>query len=239
MKTSRATIVLAVLFLCACSRQSGIRRGTLSSDAGEDAAGGAAESSATIEVGGSGRLDGAEDYADDSGNVGVSGQCGSQIGFEITLADGVDAGTLCETGCDGMSVAMASGDTQLAIGRLLSTAVQAVWVTTQPVSGCVVLCDTCHPADCPMCVRCSPFSGGGGIHIWDGSYFPNGGTCNGVSCMGPPRCAPLGHYTATFCVSRCEASVSGNLCMPREDMACSTVEFDLPSTTTLNVELGP
>jgi hypothetical protein len=172
------------------------------------------------------------------GDAGSAGQCGSEIAFQIAVAPGVDPNTLCLIPCDGVSVILTSGTTQLWLGFVWTPDFRIVWTASpERYFRGAVSCDTCSgtpTSSCPGGIETFPAAGIN--RVWSGDYFASGDTCNGQPCMGPPACAPLGHYVATVCVTR--GGVSGNVCIPSQNAACSTVEFDLPSTTTLAVELG-
>jgi hypothetical protein len=164
--------------------------------------------------------------ANDSGDAGSAGQCGSQITFQIAAAP---ADSFCAYNCDSLStIAFTSGSTQLLADDI-----------SYPL--CAAICDSCDARPlCPPCPGIRPFPAAGFNYHWDGSYFPSGGTCGEQPCRGPRLCARAGHYTGTFCAMR--GTVSRDHCTPlqfMQDMACSTVEFDLPSTMTVAVELGP
>jgi len=61
-----------------------------------------------------------------------------------------------------------------------------------------------------------------------------------AALSGTSRLRARGHYTGTFCAMR--GSVVGSHCTPLQGTqatACATVEFDLPSTATIAVAIGP
>ena len=165
--------------------------------------------------------------ANDSGDTGSAGQCGSQVTFQIAATP---AESFCAYGCDTLgTIAFASATTRLTAGDI-----------AEPL--CVALCDHCDALPlCHSCIGFRPFPATGFNYSWDGSYFATGGTCGTQPCRGPHLCAPAGHYTGEFCAMRGSASVSSYSygCTPAQDTACRTVEFDLPSTTTIAVELVP
>jgi len=165
-------------------------------------------------------------FANDSGDAGSAGYCGSQVTFQIAAAP---AESFCTYGCDTLStMAFASQ-----VARFTASDI------AQPI--CVAICDQCDAL--PLCHSCpgsGPFPATGISRVWDGSYFARGGTCGTRPCRGPRLCAPSGHYFGEFCAMR--GVVSDNYCTPLQfiqDEACTTVEFDLPSTTTVAVEIGP
>jgi len=187
----------------------------------------------------------ASDIAADSGVDGV-GPCGSQISFHMTTVADVDPATLCLYGCDGLSTVMTSDQTQFAVSTLFLPGIRALWSPAQTDIGCVVLCDACRRLLCPPC----PNVGGGSVlsggldRVWDGTFSPDDGTCNGQTCVGPARCAPPGRYTTQICVPR-GIVVNKTCVLPYvldsaavNHQVCTTVAFDLPSTATVSVELG-
>jgi hypothetical protein len=166
------------------------------------------------------------DSANDSADTGPAGQCGSQVTFQIAAAA---PDSLCAYGCDTVStITLASGSSQLSAADI-----------AYPL--CEAVCDSCDARPlCPSCPGISPFPAAGISRTWDGSYLPSGGTCGTQPCRGPRVCAPAGHYTGTFCAMR--GSVVGSHCTPLQGTqatACATVEFDLPSTATIAVAIGP
>ena len=162
-------------------------------------------------------------FANDSGDAGSAGYCGSQVTFQIAAAP---AESFCAYGCDTLStMAFASQSARFTASDI-----------AQPI--CVAICDQCDAL--PFCHSCpgpGPFPATGIRRVWDGSYFASGGTCGARACRGPRLCAPAGHYIGEFCARR--GVVSDNYCTLQPDTACATVEFDLPATTTVAVELGP
>jgi hypothetical protein len=165
--------------------------------------------------------------ANNSGDTGSAGQCGSQVTFQIVATP---TESFCAYGCDNLwTIAFASGLTRLTASDVAE-------------STCLATCDQCDARPvCPPCAGFLPFPATGFNYSWDGSYFATGGTCGTLPCRGSHLCASPGHYTGEFCAMRGSASVSSYSygCTPTQDTACRTVEFDLPSTTTIAVDLGP
>jgi hypothetical protein len=176
--------------------------------------------------------------ADTSGEASGAGSCGSEISFQIDLAPNVDPNSLCTLPCDGVSVSVTSGSIQLWLGFVATMSGRFVWTgSTQQYFRGAATCETCAN---PPSVSCP-----GGIatfpstriaRVWSGEYFAIGPTCDGKPCINPAVCALPGHYTAAVCAT--QGLASGGHCTPSEGTICSTVEFDLPSTVALSVELG-
>ena len=196
-----------------------------SGDTGTDAATGTDTS-----VGDIGGVTDPRTSTSDSGDNGDSGPCGSQVVFKILPLPGVDPNSFCSYGCYGLStITFTSAFTQLTADDI-----------AQPT--CVPLCDECDGvviSGCHSCPSGFPLFLAVDFHnySWDGSYFTKSTCGGGKVCQGPQLCASAGHYTGEFCALR--GSVSGNYCTPLQEAACTTVEFDLPSTATIAVELGP
>ena len=175
-------------------------------------------------------------------------RCGSQVSFHIAPAPGLDTSTLCPFyGCETMSATISSGAIQFGAGSYLSPAESVMW-SGLTINGCGLLCDTCQEVFCHSCVVLGIFTRLIYDRVWDGSYFLQG-TCNGEACMGPTACAPAGHYVANFCVQKgvtAKEGLSDVGCYPLSELneslaqplACGSVEFDLPSTVWLSVNLG-
>ena len=253
MRVSRFITPLLILTLLSCEGRRALKIGT---DAGRDlldsetasapadAPSGLVDgTTASIPVDAPSGLAEASGIAADSG-VDGTGSCGSQISFHIGSAADVDPATLCLYGCDGLSVVMSSGQTQFAVSTFLVYGIQAVWSPGQTSIGCAVLCDGCSQLLCPPCPLAGSVPARGLDRAWDGTFSPDDGTCNGKACVGPARCAPPGHYSAQFCVPR-GITVNKTCVLPSvlgsatsNTSYCTTVAFDLPSTTTLSVELG-
>jgi hypothetical protein len=172
----------------------------------------------------------AETGAGSSGDTGSAGSCGSAIAFEIVAIAGIDPGSFCTYGCYG-------------IQEIIFTSASAQFTADDiAYPNCTRLCDACGatPA-CHSCPGINPFPPEGISYNWDGSYWGNG-TCGTQPCRGPQQCAPSGRYTGEFCAMR--GSTASGRCAPSQgvgsqDLSCTTVEFDLPSTSTIAVELGP
>jgi hypothetical protein len=171
-----------------------------------------------------------ETFPGSSTDTGNSGSCGSALSFQIVAAAGIDSGSFCTYGCYGVEkIVFTSGSAQ---------------VTADDIAypNCTPLCGACGTT--PICHSCSginPLPPAGVSYDWDGAYWGNG-TCGAQACRGPRLCAPPGHYTGEFCAVR--GSTDSGRCTPSQgvgsqDVSCSTVEFDLPSTATITVELGP
>ncbi len=163
-------------------------------------------------------------------DVGAAGSCGSRISFSIVAAAGVDPGSFCTYGCNSIGeIAFANNDIQLTTDDVVAP-------------NCVSLCDACgSPTLCHSCSGIGLFPSAGVNYTWDGSHWATG-ICGANSCRGPRLCAPAGHFAGTFCAWR-GTTVSGR-CTPSQgspgaDVSCTTVEFDLPSTESITVELGP
>jgi len=228
--------VVAIVVVAGCGRHGigtkpfAVTDGATSADGPNDDAGDFADTGASANDSG--------DSGNDAGDAAPVGQCASQISFQVSAAPGVDPATFCLGGCDGMSAVLTSGSIQLTAGLLLTLQNQVVW-TSRSMGGCVQLCDACGSRLlCPPCPGFYGFPPGGvEYHMWDGSHFATGGTCDGEPCMGPQLCAPTGHYTAKFCVAL--GTAAGGGCTPLQDTACGTAEFDLPSIATVAVQLSP
>lgn len=172
----------------------------------------------------------AETSTGSSSDTGSAESCGSALSFKIVAAAGIDPGSFCTYGCYGVEeIVFTSGPAQ---------------VTADDIEypNCTPLCDACGMTPpCHSCPGVNPLPSAGFSYDWDGSYWGNG-TCGVQACRGPRLCAPPGHYTGEFCAVR--GSTDSGRCTPSQglgsqDVSCSTVEFDLPSTATIAVELGP
>lgn len=220
----RNRIAVAALLVGGCSRTSTDRMPPALVDAATDPEV-AGESARDVRV-----PEEAESSAGSSNDTGSVGACGSGISFQIVAALGVDPGSFCTYGCNLIQkITFTSGSSQVTADDI-----------AQP--NCVPLCDACDkvPA-CHSCVGINQFPLAGVGYDWDGSYRASA-TCGAQACRGPQVCAPAGHYIGEFCALR-GTTVSGR-CTPSQglgsqDVSCSTVEFDLPSTATFTVELGP
>ncbi len=251
MKMGRHGLVLVAFSLLGCGRSDTTRRDSAVADHSADSEVNSdaaldipafedADSSSDAAAGPEVNLDAAWDVgvfvdaeisADGSSDSGTAGSCGSRLSFQIVAATGVDPGSFCTYGCNWIErIAFTSGSFQVTADDI-----------AQPA--CVPLCDTCDKLpDCHSCVGINPFPATGLNYVWDGHYFPSGTCGGGQSCRGPQVCAPAGHYTGEFCALR-GTTVSGR-CTPSQglgsqDVSCTTVELDLPSTATFTVELGP
>jgi len=164
--------------------------------------------------------------ASDSRDAGAAGLCGSGISFQIAAAPGVDPDSFCTAGCSVVAkTTFTFGSTQISADDI-----------SEP--NCVALCEQCDVTPiCHSCIGIGLLPAAGFKFSWDGSYRTSAGTCGGRPCRGPRLCAPAGRYTGEFCILR--GSVSGGRCFPSQDTSCSTVEFDVPSTATIAVEIGP
>jgi hypothetical protein len=194
-----------------------------------------ADGAADLDLGGGAAGDGGalEEAASPAGgsiDTAPFGDCGSALSFQIVAAAGTDPGSFCTYGC-------------YAVEEIVFTA-DSVQVTAEDIAppNCVSLCDACSATPpCHSCPGISPFPSTGVNYRWDGAYWVSG-TCGAQACRGPRVCAPTGHYAGRFCAIR-GSTVSGR-CTPRqgvgsEDVSCATIEFDLPSTAAIAVELGP
>jgi hypothetical protein len=233
--------MVAIVVVAGCGRHGIGTKPPAVTDATNDTGGSSRELGDFVNTGGSANDSG--DTGGDLGDAGLAGQCATQIAFQVSAAPGVDPATFCLRGCDGMSAVLTSGSIQLTAGLLLTLQNQVVW-TSRSMGGCVRLCDACESRLlCPPCPGFYGFPTEGVVyHMWDGSYFATGGTCDEEPCMGPQLCAPTGHYTAKFCVSLGTVgglNVAGGDCTPLQATACGTAEFDLPSIATVAVHLSP
>jgi hypothetical protein len=177
----------------------------------------------------------------------VTSDCGSLVSFHVEPDPSVDPSTLCPLECGGPLATLTSGTTQFQAGTWLNLSVPVVWVTPGRINGCVLSCDTCEMVFCHSCIVLSTFPTVGFDTAWDGSYFAQG-TCNGNACMGPIVCAPVGHWSARFCMQR-GVTVAGPYgsggCIPLSKLdpsathpeACGTAEFDLPSAASVSVKM--
>jgi hypothetical protein len=229
--------VVAIIIVVGCGRHGIGTKPPAVTDATNDTDGSSGELGDFADTGGSANDSG--DSGNDAGDAALVGQCASLITFQIGAAPGVDPATFCRIGCDGVPAVLTSGPTQLAGGLLLTQQNQVVWTTSGGMGGCATLCDGCDSwvLVCPPCPHFTNFPPQGLTHMWDGSYFATGGTCNGEPCMGPQLCAPKGHYMAEFCVTL--GTTAGDSCVALQDSACGTAEFDLPSIATVAVSLSP
>jgi hypothetical protein len=180
----------------------------------------------------------------DGGAADAVGACGSQITFHIGVGPDVDPAALCSHPCDGVSTVLRTDSLELAVGPFLAPGMRALWSPVQADIGCVVLCDGCSRLLCPPCFQGMSLPAGGWDRLWEGSFYPDNGTCNGQACVGPPRCAPQGHYTAELCVLK-GVALNNQCVLPSvldeaatAPTVCGTVAFDLPSTASLAVALG-
>jgi hypothetical protein len=180
--------------------------------------------------------------ADATADLDPGASCGSQVSFRLEPDPDADPSTLCLYGCEGISSAtIGFGSTWFRAGSELNPGVAVVWGFAPKAVGCARLCDTCEFGFCHPCpAQLSPFANAISV-TWDGSYFVQG-TCDGTTCAGPSTCAPAGHYLATFCVHR--GVTVDHHCFPLFYMnspaqeACTSVEFDLPTTIALPVRIG-
>jgi len=159
---------------------------------------------------------------------GAAESCGTALSFRIVAAAGIDAGSFCTYGCYAIEkIVFTSGSTYVAADDIAP-------------SSCVPLCNACDAIPpCHSCFGFNPFPSEGVSISWDGSYWGRG-TCGTERCVGPRLCAPAGHYTGQFCALR--GSTASGRCtqdIDFHDVACGTVELDLPSTATMTVEIGP
>jgi hypothetical protein len=174
----------------------------------------------------------AEIVAGESSDTGSAGWCGSRLSFQIVAASGVDPDSFCTYGCNVIEkIAFSSGSFQVTADDI-----------AQP--NCELLCDACSTRPlCHSCFGINPFPSLGINYTWDGHHWPSGTCGDSQSCRGPQVCAPAGHYTGEFCALR-GSTDSGGRCTPAQglgsqDVSCAVVEFDLPSTATFTIELGP
>jgi hypothetical protein len=258
MRRYQYVVLLQTLAFFGCGQGSKSTPGDAKPDGGGDVEVGDAGGSAAIvtdagsEYDGVGTIDGtsadhdaasgSEDASSssvDSGEAGAASQCGSEVEFRVVAAPGFDPSSLCLMPCDGVSLLLTSGATQLWVGFVWTPDYEVVWTASpQRYFRGAASCDTCSSPPSSSCAGgVETFPVDGISRTWPGTYFAVGATCNGQACMGPALCAPAGHYTATACATR--GSTSGNVCSPTQDTACGAAEFDLPSTTTVTIGLGP
>jgi hypothetical protein len=234
--------LLAIVVLAAGCGHRALRSAGPSTDAGlapdaADAAAATPDAAPSVD----GRRDGSNP------DVTVTSDCGSLVRFHVEPDPSVDPSTLCPQECGGPLATLTSGSTQFQAGTWLNFNVPVVWVTPYKINACVLGCDTCEMIFCHSCIVSSTFPTVGFDTAWDGSYFAQG-TCNGNACMGPIVCAPVGRWSARFCMQR-GVTVRGPYgsggCIPLSKLdpsathpeACGTAEFDLPSAASVSVKM--
>ena len=216
---------LAALAACNSSKNAALDAAT-----GNAGAGGASGAS-----GGAGGTTGGAGGA--TGGAGGNGMCdpkyanGYEADFDITLAPSVTPNRFCFFACTGVSTSFKD-----ASGALLNLYYGAP--NTCPMA---TRCDTCTlntcPANCPQPTFPQTFRWNGTISLLNSCTACKTPGCGPAIACESPGCAPPGHYTAKFCVSRA-APDAGATCFPGTQ-SCTTVEFDLPSTAHIPVQLQP
>ena len=224
MNARRNGVVVSALFAVSCggSTTAPMRSAVV------DAA--AASEGANDDARDLGVLGAADTSAGSSIDTGSAESCGSALSFQIIAAAGVDPGSFCTYGCYWIQkIVFTSGSTQVTADDIATP-------------NCTPFCDACDVKPiCHSCPGINPLPAAGVSYDWDGSYWGNG-TCGAEVCRGPRLCVQPGHYTGEFCAMR--GSTESGRCTPSQgigsdDVSCSTVDFDLPSTATIAVELGP
>ena len=141
------------------------------------------------------------------------------------------ANSYCFFGCTGVSKSFRSSS-----GELLVFYYGAP--NTCPMA---TRCDTCTlnrcPDPCPAPTFPQTFRWNGVHSVVDSCTACKTPGCGPAVACEAPACAPPGHYSATFCVPRA-APDAGATCFPGTQ-SCTTVEFDLPSTAHIPVQLQP
>jgi hypothetical protein len=220
---------LAALVACSSSKSAGV-----------DAAGGGAGAggaSGAAGGGGGGTTGGAGGTGGATGGTGGGVMCdpqyanGYEADFDITVASTVTAGSYCFVPCTGVAATFKSpGGATLELYAAGGSCPDAT------------RCDTCTLSRCPG--HSCPQPTFPQTFRWNGDYAIAGscGGCKTPGC-GPAiacqslGCAAPGHYSATFCATRVAAD-AGATCVPGAP-TCTTVEFDLPSTAHIAVQLQP
>jgi hypothetical protein len=102
------------------------------------------------------------------------------------------------------------------------------WLTIDHAGVALILrqndCNHSCPASQPQDARAQSLT-------WDGTYYPIGGSANGVGSCPTPACVPPGNYTATFCV----ASSVGDASRQESPPTCKTDNFVWPPSTANQV----
>ena len=166
----------------------------------------------------------------DTGGVGGAGGAGGGGGLE-------DASSACTAGTVTFHLGAADGrNSRYCVG--LDCTDEWVTVRTQqdarmPLSfGCSTTCEDCRPIGCPLiCPAPKPVKEDGERLTWDGTYWPEA-TCGAKQTCRSKRCASPGKYIARMCAAPNPLD-AGSFCVVDEKPKCIDVEFEYPSTTTV------